>query len=80
MSKATLSNLSIRIRALEATIERMNADRQTFIRHQQTLGRHLRRVLNDNKELRLERMRRDLVSANGFIAQGFKPSALEPRR
>ncbi len=47
--------------AIESRLDRfgeklaeMEADRATFIRHQQTLARHLRRCLNENRDLRIE--------------------------
>lgn len=67
------SDHETRIRALEATIERMDADRKIFIRHVATLGRDLRRALNDNKALRLGRIRRER-------SQGLAPSPMGSKR
>lgn len=51
-NRVAIAELEGRVNVLEATIERMDADRRTFVRHQQTLARHMRRILGENRELR----------------------------
>ena len=47
--------MELAIANLYTTITEMEADRRTFIRHQQTLGRHMRRILESNKQLRIDK-------------------------
>ena len=54
MKAARRAEIESRLDRLGEKLAEMEADRATFIRHQQTLGRHLRRCLNDNKALRIE--------------------------
>ncbi len=54
MKAAKRAAIESRLDRLGEELAEMKADRATFIRHQQTLARHMRRILNDNKQLRIE--------------------------
>lgn len=53
-----LACLEQRVVTLEATLERLDADRKTFVRHAQTTARNTRRLIAENRAFRATALER----------------------
>ena len=52
---------------IESTLERLDADRKTFVRHQETLCRNIRKLIAENRAFRADVNRRQVASINDLI-------------
>ncbi len=51
-ARADIENIAQCIKVLEASVERIDADRKTFVRHQQTMARNARKLMAENRAFR----------------------------
>ncbi len=74
MTKAErLACLEQRVVTLEATIERLDADRKTFVRHAQTTARNTRRLIAENRAFRATALERASKALREHIGDPLRP-------
>lgn len=62
-----IADLEFRVHALECTIERLDADRKTFVRHAQTTARNVRKLIAENRAFRADVNRQQVASIQALI-------------
>lgn len=68
MSKTErIVELEQKVSVLEGTLERLDADRKTFVRHAQTTARNVRKLMAENRAFRADVNRRQVASIHDLI-------------
>jgi hypothetical protein len=70
-----VTELEQKVSTLESTIERLDADRKTFVRHAQTTARNVRKLIAENRAFRAD-VNKALTAA---VRDVFRDITKEPR-
>jgi outer membrane murein-binding lipoprotein Lpp len=68
-----IAELEQKVSTLESTIERLDADRKTFVRHAQTTARNVRRLMAENRAYRT-----DIRVAASTAARDIRSAIADP--